>query len=160
DYPFNPNIKCKLNLDYVEIPLVFHYEDPKTGVAFGLGAAWGRLVYAKEIYNGYRRTTDIRSKTYRTNDWSAIADVKIRLYKGLKLNFRFQYSFVPIRKMTYTTLKTNGNVETWERNQYNNVLTLRLIYSFNEKYTPNTKINKKGERQGTKWVRDTFEPYE
>ena len=144
-------IKYKLNLDYVEIPIVFHFEDLRSGIAFGAGAAWARLVNVKEIENGYRMITDLNSGTYRKNDWSVLADVKLRLYKGLKLNFRFQYTFIPIRTRPYTSQRTG---ETKKEPQYNNVLTLRLIYSFNEKYKLNEKKNRLGERMGVKWVRD------
>jgi len=143
-------IKYKLDLDYVEIPVVFHFEDLSTGWAFGAGLSWARLVSVKEMENGYRLITDLNSETYSKNDWCALADVKVRLYKGLKLNFRFQYSFVPLRVRVFDA----KNGEIWERKQHNNMLTLRLIYSFNEKYKLNERKNRKGERMGTKWVRD------
>ena len=153
--PYNKKVKYKVNLDYVEVPLLAHFEDPKTGVAFGVGFSWARLVRAKELESGYTLYTDLQTKTYRTNDWSAIADVKIRVWKGLKLNFRFQYSMTPIRIRTYTNKNSN---ESWERKQYHNILSLRVIYAFNERYTVNTKKNKFGERIGTKWVRDLDNP--
>ncbi len=140
------NIKYFLKLDYVEIPILFHYEDIKTGWAFGAGVAWARLVNIREIENGFRLITDLNSGTYTKNDWSAIADVKMRIYKGLKLNFRFQYSFVPIRTRIFT------KTEIVERKQRSNILTLRLIYCFNEKFKLNE--NKKGEISKPKWIRD------
>jgi len=143
------SIKYKLNLDYVEIPIVFHFEDYASGFAFGAGVSWARLVSVKEIENGYRMITDLNSGTYRKNDWCALADVKVRLYKGLKLNFRFQYTFVPIRTRVFYE-DTKPEV----RKQHNNVLTLRLIYSFNEKYKLNEKKNRRGEQMGVKWVRE------
>ena len=156
DSLINPNfkrdmsIKYKLHLDYVEVPIVFHFEDLASGCAFGAGVSWARLVSVKEIENGYRLITDLKSGTYRKNDWCALADVKVRLYKGLKLNFRFQYSFIPLRTRVFNF--KSGEIE--ERKQYNNMLTLRLIYSFNEKYKLNEKKNRRGEQMGVKWVRD------
>lgn len=147
---FYPRIKYKLNLDYVEVPVLFHYEDPRTGWALGAGFAWGRLVNVKEIENGWRTTTSLRSGTYRTSDWSAIADLKIRLWKGLKLNVRYQYTFVPIRTRTFYVDTPKERV----RKQYNNVITCRLIYSINEKYVPNTKYYK-NKKPTTRWMRDT-----
>jgi hypothetical protein len=146
----NLKIKYKVYLGYVEIPVVFHYEDPKTAWAFGAGFSWARLIHVKEFENGYRMITNLNSGTYSKNDWCALADVKVRLYKGLKLNFRFQYSFVPIRTRIFNW--TSGEIN--ERKQYNHLLTLRLIYTFNEKYTLNETKNRKGERMGTKWIRD------
>ncbi len=148
--PFDKTIKYKLNLDYVEVPVVFHYEDPLTGCAIGAGFAWGRLVRAHEIENGWTTTTDVRSGLYSRNDWSVIADAKIRLWKGLKLNFRFQYSMVPIRKRLFDPFGPNEEL----RKQYNNSITVRLIYSFNEKYIANPDYIKGG-RKGPKWIHDT-----
>lgn len=148
--PFNKDIKYKLNLDYVEVPILFHYEDHHTGWGFGLGFAWGRLVSVKEIENGWTTTTDLRSNTYKRNDWSLLADVKIRLWKGLKLNIRYQYSLVPLRIREYEKPATH---ETWTRKEYNNVITCRLIYSFNEKYIKNPEYVKGG-RKGPQWMRD------
>ncbi len=143
--PFDPLMKCRINLDYVEIPLMVHYEDHRTGWAIGAGFSWGRLVRAKEIYNGFTRTTNVRSKTYSTSDWGVFGDVRIRIWKGLKFGIRYQYSLAPTRKMTYTLNKTNGATESWNRNFYNTSITLRLMYVINEKFVRNEK---------GKWTKD------
>ncbi len=149
--PFNQDVKYKLTLDYVEVPVLFHYEDFHTGWGFGLGFSWGRLVNVKEIENGWTTTTNLRSKTYSRNDWSVLADLKIKIWKGLKLNIRYQYSLVPLRIREY---KKPATGETWTRKEYNNVITFRLIYSFNEKYVRNPEYVKGG-RRGPQWIRDT-----
>jgi len=156
--PFDSHMKCNITLDYVEIPLLAHYEDMRSGMKFGLGFAWGRLVRAKEIYNGFTRTTNIRTKTYRTSDWSVIADVEARLYKNLSLNVRWEYSMVPIRTMHYMTGRTESDGSfNLTRDEYikmhNHVFTIRLSYYFNEKYELNTKLDRKGNRTGTKWIK-------
>ncbi|MCQ2271267.1 MAG: PorT family protein [Bacteroidales bacterium] len=145
--------KCRLDLDYVEIPVLFHYEDWHTGCAFGLGFSWGRLVRAQEWYNGFKRTTSLNSNTYDKNDWSVIADVKFMLYKGLKLEMRFQYSLASIR--TFAIEYRNSAQPTEFKKQQNNLFSIRLVYSFKEKYVENTHENKRGERQGVKWIRET-----
>lgn len=150
-YP-SAKYKCRIDLDYVEIPVLFHYEDWHTGCAIGLGFAWGRLVRAQEWYNGFKRNTSLNSGTYRTSDWSVVADVKFMLYKGLKLEFRFQYSMVPIRN--FVIEYSNSTLPTEYKKQYNNMFSLRLVYSFKEKYTENMHENKRGERVGVKWIRD------
>lgn len=153
--PFDRKVKYKLNLDYVEVPVVFHYEDFRSGCSIGAGFAWGRLVRAHEIENGWTTTTDLRSGMYQRNDWSVIADAKIRLWKGLKLNFRFQYSMAPLRKRLFNPFGMNelGSGEEM-RKQYNNVITVRLIYSFNEKYISNPNYVKGGGK-GPRWMHDT-----
>lgn len=156
--PFDSNMKCNITLDYVQIPLLAHYEDMKSGFKIGLGFAWGRLVRAKEVYNGFTRMTNLRSGTYRTSDWSVIVDVEARLYKNLSLNVRWEYSMVPIRQMHYMTGRTNAdgtfNLTRDEYiNMHNHLFTIRLCYFFNEKYELNTHLNIKGNRMGTKWVK-------
>ncbi|MCQ2284897.1 MAG: PorT family protein [Bacteroidales bacterium] len=156
--PFNPNIKCNISLDYVQIPVLFHYEDMRTGCKFGLGFSWSRLVRAKEIYNGFTRYTNVRSGTFRTSDWSILADADIRLYKNLSLGVRWEFSMVPIRQMTYICGSPNasGGFEILrnETNKLrNHLITVRLVYYINEQFARNTKTNNKGELIGTKWVR-------
>lgn len=157
--PFNPNIKCNISLDYVQIPVLFHYEDMRTGCKFGLGFSWSRLVRAKEIYNGYTRYTNVRSGTYRTSDWSVLADVDVRLYKNLSLGIRWELSMVPIREMHYLcgreTADGRFDIMRDETNKMrNHSVALRLVYSINEKYTRNTKTKNNGELIGTKWVKE------
>lgn len=152
EFSYNPKLKYKLALDYVEVPILFHYEDPHTGCAFGLGASWARLVRVSEVESGYRLLTNVRSKTYSSSDWGVIADVKIPIYKGLKINLRYQYSFIKIREREYSNTQ---NYDQWSRNQYNNVITLRLIYSFNEKFVKNNKKDHNGKRIGPLWIRES-----
>ena len=150
-FRYNSRIKYKLILDYVQVPLVFHFEDPITGMAFGVGASWGRLVRAQETESGYRLITDVRSGIYSRNEWSVLGDVKIPVYKGLKLNFRYHYSFCPVRNRTF--IDKNSQKET-KRKYYHNILTFRLIYEFNAKYALNMKTKSDGTRKGAKWIRE------
>lgn len=154
-YPFDPKMKCNISLDYLQIPVLFHYEDMKTGFTFGLGFAWGRLVRAKEIYNGFVRTTSINSlpKVYNKSDWSVLADVDIRLYKNLSLGIRWEHSIVPIREMTVGFVMDQYNTEYEQRKLFNHLISVRLSYYFNEKFEPNNKRDVRGNRIGTPWVR-------
>lgn len=154
--PFDPLTKCNISLDYIQIPVMFHYEDMRTGFTFGLGFAWGRLVRARDVYNGFLRTTSLRSnpKVYNTSDWSAMVNVDIRLYKNLSLGIRWEHSLVPVREMTVGFVMDQNNIEYEQRKFYNHLISLRLVYYFNEKFVPNTKTNVRGERIGTPWVRE------
>ncbi len=96
----------------------------------GLGFAWGRLVGVKEWEHGQLvEGTTLNSGTYSKNDYSILGDFRVRLWEGLKLNLRYQYSLVKIRTREFNDLAGNS----WTRDQYNNVITLRLIWVFNEK---------------------------
>ena len=154
----------KLRTDYLEIPLLFHYDDPRSKVSIGVGFSWARLAYIREMewdfsmpdsLAGARRlTTSINSGRYYKNDWGVMADVKIPIYKGLKFNFRFQYSLAPFGQVRQFFSRSDNATAPLERKPFHNTLTFRLIYSFNEKYTENQNYDKEGNRIGPKWIRD------
>ncbi len=156
---FNPRVKCRMSLDYIQIPLIFRYEDMRSGCFIGAGFAWSRLVRAKEIYNGFTRTTNVTSGTFRTSDWTFLVDAGVRLYKNLTLNVRWEYSIRPIRTMEYIIGKPGSDGEFvvtdhWTTKLHNHVLTFRLAYFINEKFTRNTKTKNDGSLIGTPWVRE------
>lgn len=117
----------KLRLNYVQIPMMVHYEDRQT-ITVGTGFSYGRLVTAKEWEYGQPTATNL-SGPYSKNDFAWIVGLRFRLSGRLKFDFRYSYSIAPIRTRHYVT--TAG--QEWDRKQYNNVLTFRVIYVFNEK---------------------------
>jgi|GEM_PF-285978 len=158
-----------LRTDYLEIPLLVHFEDPRSKLGIGIGITWARLVYIREMQHDFRRVDSITFNNrgarridqaldpgrYKKNDWGIIIDVKIPIYKALKFNFRFQYSMVPFGKERRFYNSTSPNFEgSITRKPYHNTLTFRLIYSFNEKYIENTNYDKEGNRIGPRWIRD------
>ena len=161
---YNKKFFYKLRTDYLEIPLLVHFEDPRSKVGIGLGIAWSRLVYIREMQMDYstmridsgarRLTTSVSSGRYHKNDWSFIADVKIPIYKGLKFNFRFQYSLAPFGKVREFNAQSDISDIVLRRWPFHNTLIFRIMYSFNEKYTENTNYDNKGNRVGPKWIRD------
>jgi len=166
NYPdYDKKFFYKLRTDYLEIPLLLHYEDPRSKFGFGVGVAWSRLAYITEYLHDYRKkdtafvgalrlNTAVNSDRYNKNDWSIIADVKIPIYKALKFNIRFQYSLAPFGKMREFYALSHSLEGYNKRWPYHNVLTFRIIYSFNEKYIENTNYNWEGDRIGPKWIRD------
>jgi len=127
----------KLNLNYVEIPVMVMFTD-KEFISFGAGFSWARLVGVKEYEHGNLvETTTLSSGVYNKNDISILADFRIRIYKSLKFNLRYQYSLLKIRTREFEDL--GGN--TWTRNQFNNVITFRLIWVFNEAQSRKNFVN-------------------
>jgi hypothetical protein len=127
------NGQYKLNLDYLEVPVLFHYNDKDILMA-GLGFSYGRLINVKE-YEHTRKveTTTLNGGPYDRNDFSVIADLRFRVWKKFprfKANIRYSYSMVKIRTRDF--YNTRGEyVNT--RDQFNNLISIRLIYMFNEK---------------------------
>ncbi|MCX6231616.1 MAG: outer membrane beta-barrel protein [Bacteroidetes bacterium] len=129
--PIQPNDSLKpyynIRLNYLEVPVLIHYHD-KGGITFGLGFSWGRTVGIEEIQYGKKVETTTLAGPYKRDDLDVLVDFRIKIWQKLKFNFRYAYSVLPIRTRIYT----NSIHQTWERTQYNSMLTIRLIYIFNE----------------------------
>jgi hypothetical protein len=123
----------RLSLNYVQIPVLVHFTDKRI-IAGGIGFLYGQLVGATEYedYNdnrGFVRTPTNFQGPYTKSDFQVLADVRVRIFKGSWFNARYSYSILPIRKREFVN-PFFGN--TWFRKQYNNVITLRLVYIFND----------------------------
>ena len=116
-----------LRLDYVEVPVVIQYTD-KNIITFGTGLSWGRLIEFNEIEHGLKVQWENTYGPYSRSDIDWLADLRFRVYERLHFNIRYSYSLSKIRTRTY--IKPQGT--TWDRRQYNNIITLRLVYIFNE----------------------------
>lgn len=133
-----------LKLNYAEVPVLVMYTD-KDFISAGAGFAWGRLVSVKEYEHGVQvEETQADGKTYSQNDFSILADVRIRIYGPLKFNLRYQYSLVSIRERTFQYCDPNSG-PPWTRKQYNNVISFRLIWVFNEKKSKEYYSNVRGQ---------------
>lgn len=138
-----------LYMNYLEVPMLFYFSD-KQIYSLGLGASYGRLIGLKEYELGERTDIDLNTGYdkggYKLDDICVLVDGKIRLHERLKLGIRFQYSMFNIRER-YDLYEVNNNInfdntqspeETAKLKpsqrpcQYNNNITLRLIYVFNE----------------------------
>lgn len=90
------------------------------------------------------------SDSYRAHDFNLCADMRVRLWEGVHAELRYQYSLVPIRTRLFykdaneTLLKTDDSRVQPIQRQYNNSITLRVVYLFNEH---RSKANKAGMKQ-------------
>ena len=117
-------------LNYAEVPVLIYYND-KDVMTFGAGFSFGRLVQWDEKDN---RINEFNWVDYESdpsiNDFSVLGDIKFRVYKNLKMNFRYSYSLVSFREADFHW----DYVDYPEhRSQFNNVISWRLIYVINEK---------------------------
>ena len=87
------------------------------------------------------------SDSYRAHDFSICGDMRVRLWEGIHAELRYQYSLVPIRTRLFykdtneTLLKTDDSRVQPLQRQYNNTITLRVVYMFNEH---RSKANREG----------------
>ncbi len=118
-----------LSLNYLEVPFLFFYND-KDVISGGAGFSYSRLVGVSEYEHGRKiESTTVNDGPYNRNDFNILADVRFRIYKKFKFNIRYAYSLSKIRTREFENLLG----DTWERKQYNNTLSFRIIYMFNEK---------------------------
>ena len=84
------------------------------------------------------------SNTYRPHDFNICADLRFRIWEGVHAELRYQYSLRPIRyRMFYED--SNLVLANQIRTQYNNNITLRVVYLFNEH---RSKANKEASKKG------------
>ena len=117
-----------LRLSYLEVPLILFFTD-KEFLSVGAGFSWGRLVGIKEIEWGNTIHSSTTNSPYSNDDFNVILNVRVPVYKRFKIDFRYAYSLTKIRTRTYT----NITGDSWSRDQFNNIITLRVVYVFNEK---------------------------
>ncbi|MBO4568236.1 MAG: PorT family protein [Bacteroidales bacterium] len=122
-----------LRLNYGEVPLMVYFTD-KNFASVGVGVSYGRLTYVRLKEQGIDITKEKRDE-FNKDEFNILADVKIRVWKRLKLGFRYSYSLTPIRTIPYSEYNPNyaGEGHANEKvKQRNDLFTLRLTYVFNE----------------------------
>lgn len=133
----NPyNIDATLN--YIDIPVAFHFHDNKGGIEVGAGLLYGRLV--KQPHGVLDHTStflpDTTDMTFLKNDLAALIDLRFTVWRGLQINLRFQYSLIPIKKdWKFAEYKNEAQIrddkpEVWYNNCRNISIGARLIYEF------------------------------
>ena len=92
----------------------------------------------------YLSSVVANSNSYRAHDFNICADLRFRIWEGIHAELRYQYSLRPIRtRMFY---EDAGLILANQiRLQYNNSITLRVVYIFNEH---RSKANKESLKKG------------
>lgn len=118
-----------LRLNYVEIPLLIHFTD-RERITVGAGFSFSRLVGVTEKEHGKLvETTTVKDGPYSTSDYSALADIRVRIYESVLLNVRYGLTLGSIRTRDFYNI--NGEY-LHTRNQSNSTISLRLIWMFND----------------------------
>ena len=85
------------------------------------------------------------SHTYRAHDFNICASLRVRLWEGIHAELRYQYSLRPLRyRMFYED--ADLTLANQIRTQYNNSITLRVVYIFNEHWSKANKASSKVEQ--------------
>ena len=135
--------RLNLTANYIEIPLLFHWQDPNGGMLIGAGISYGRLVQQPHGVLGFDSTffkPDTTDMTFLSSDLMVVADARFTIWRGLQLNFRWQYSILPVKRnwnfYQYDGYEVNSSGEVQERwktrtnNCYNHSISVRLIWQF------------------------------
>ena len=85
------------------------------------------------------------SCTYRPRDFNICADLRFRVWEGIHVELRYQYSLAPIRTRLYYQ-DINEMLAMKIRQQYNNSITLRVVYIFNEHRSKGNKAEMKAKQ--------------
>ena len=134
--------RMNLSINYIDIPVMIHYQDPHGGMLFGVGLSYGRLLDQAHGTIGYDSlffmpdTSDMR---FLKNDFAVVADARFTIWRGLQLGIRWQHSIFPVKRdwnfYKYNGVGYNENGEyaryiTTTNNCYNHSISIRLIYQF------------------------------
>lgn len=113
-----------ISLDYAEVPIMINYFFPgKTHV--GVGVSYGRLVRSSE--KGITvpdQNFDPAQYPFNKSAVDFILDGNIRVYKGLFINPRFQYSMIKLRN------EKNIAPYFYGSSQFSMIFGLRVAYFF------------------------------
>lgn len=132
----------KASLDYVDIPVMVHFIDKRGGVTLGLGLQYSRLIHSSEswtlpdtLIQGMDRPT-LTKASFLKNDLAIVGDFRFTIWQKFKLDVRYQYSLLPIRKdfefnNSFPAIDQT-NYRTWLRSFKNNWLSFKIIYMINE----------------------------
>ncbi len=113
-----------LDLNYVEIPVIFHCKIPaKWNMHLGAGASYARLLKSKEeIYTDQPVIINPDETRFNDEDINFVINYGVQIANRWFLNARYQRSVKTIRAFQ--------NIPVWqgESKQFNDLFSLRLLY--------------------------------
>jgi hypothetical protein len=130
----------KLVQDYAEVPVLVHFTDKKL-ISGGVGFSYGQLINYKETQNSFYDSIYHYQTGLSNYDISVIADLQIRIWSKLWADLRYQYSMKSNRTVEVTDPSAYPRTSV-TRYQFNNVISLRLTWVFNQE-----KIEKQPRRE-------------
>lgn len=88
----------QMKLNYIEIPLLVHYEVVPRWL-IGTGVSYNRLLQSKERYRSLYGWYDFDPERYpyKKNEWEYVISVGFRFSNRVMADLRYQYSISPVR---------------------------------------------------------------
>jgi hypothetical protein len=115
--------KLVLNLDYIEVPFMVHYNDRDKAI-FGLGVSWNTLV--RSNVDPAILADDV---TFKRASLDFVGGVTFLIKKRYGINLRYSYSLTPTA--TAVSNGTTGIRTTLDGKLKNNVIGVRFMYFLN-----------------------------
>lgn len=113
-------LKYHLQLNYAEVPVQLYYFDRHRN-HFGGGFSYARIVQATETYlTKPQQSFTTAQYPFKKSDINFVMSGNFRLWKGLFLTGRFQYSLLSVRDKVPPGFGRNE--------QFNHLWTFRLMY--------------------------------
>lgn len=131
-YPDSALPSYKSALNYAEVPILIQYTD-RDRITVGTGLSYSRLVGAKWVVNGRTLSENILDGYFATDNLDWLLDVRFRIYEQFKLNFRYSYSLTSVWSGPEDALLETLAKEKQSMDQRNSMVSIRLIWVFNEK---------------------------
>lgn len=131
-YGINPDSALpyyRTRLDYAEVPLIFHYHD-KNGLSIGTGISYSRLVRAQWTLNGKEVSNSISDGLFTRDNFDWLADFKVRVWKNLHANVRYQYGLNSLWSGNEDDLLTTQAGDTQNTDQRHSLISIRAIWVF------------------------------
>ncbi|MGI8892451.1 MAG: porin family protein [Bacteroidia bacterium] len=110
----------KLELNYIEVPLIFQYHFNEKWI-FDAGISYGRLIMSRESdeHGEFPETFP-----FKQNEFSINGGINYYLFRNVLMNWRISNSVLPVRP------HVSGAQFRLNRGQYNTVLMFLLKYEF------------------------------
>lgn len=132
----NPYSLYDFSLNYVDIPVMFHFQDPIGGIQLGLGVTYGRLVqqpHGLMKYDPLAFMPDTSNFSFLKNDLAIVASFRFTIWQGLKFDLRYHRSILPVKRQWQFTEHINAQeTNTWYNDCYNQSVSVRLLYVFGD----------------------------
>lgn len=145
-----PYLVSGLTLNYVDIPLTFHFKDPYGGIMVGAGFVYSRLVqqpHGTISYNPKYVEPDTSDMSFLKNDLAVAGDLRFTLWQGLQLNLRVQYSIIPVKKgwkfVEHVTAQDSEPPIVTVNDCRNFSIALRLLYVFGGDYNSRSRKSRR-----------------